>query len=198
MATRIKKGIYCLEGIWEHRNPRDKSTVRPILNLMEKIGSCNHIYHDCATKAELEFYLSRWKTKAVNKKYPILYLAFHGFDGHICLNDNYDYSLDELADYLGDRCAGKIVYFGSCSTLNIDKRLINKFLAKTGLIAVMGYKGEIGWIQSTACDLFIFVALQSDKLDAKGIENIYNILTTDYGNLPKILNLRVVINENIK
>ena len=102
MPAKIrKKGIYCIEGLWDHGNIQDQSTVLPILDLLET----------------------------------------------------------------------------------------------TGAIATIGYKRDIDWIQSTACDLFVFEALQSDSLDTKGIKNMHKKIITDYGNLHKILELRVVINE---
>jgi hypothetical protein len=196
MPTKIrKKGIYCIEGLWDHGNIQDQSTVLPILDLLEKRGYCNYIYHDCATKSELEYFLEKWKKKTINEKYPILYLAFHGDPGYIFLTHEDKYSLTQLAEFLGDKATGKIIYFGSCSTLNIDKRKINSFLETTGAIAAIGYKRDIDWIQSTACDLFVFEALQSDSLDTKGIKNMHKKIITDYGNLHKILELRVVINE---
>lgn len=196
MAKRIrKKGIYCIEGLWEEHNIQDKSSVLPILDLLEKRNYCDYIYHDCATKEELEFFLNKWKLKSVQEKYPILYLAFHGEKGCIFLNNKVKYSLDELAEYLVLKCIGKVIYFGSCSTLNMDKRLIKSFLNKTGAIAAVGYKSDIDWIQSTACDLFVFEALQTDKLDTRGITNIHERIISDYGNLHKILDLRVVLND---
>jgi hypothetical protein len=198
MAAKIwKKGIYCIEGLWDHGNIQDQSTVLPILDLLEKRGYCNYIYHDCATKSELEYFLEKWKHKTVNNKYPILYLAFHGDPGYIFLTHEDKYSLTELANYLGDKCTGKIVYFGSCSTLKIDKRRINSFLEKTGAIAAIGYKTDIDWIQSTACDLFVLEALQSEMLDTKGIKKMQKKIISDYGNLHKILDLRIVINDKL-
>jgi hypothetical protein len=190
-----KKGIYCIEGLWNHQNIQDKSTVLPILELLEKKGYCDYIYHDSATKSELEFYLDKWKNKTINEKYPILYLAFHGEKGGIYLSQKDKYSLDDLSAFLENKCTGKVIYFGSCSTLNLDKRIIKKFLEKTGAIAAIGYKIDIDWIQSTACDLFVFEALQNDKLDGIGIEKIHKTIVSDYGNLHKLLDLRVVIND---
>jgi len=196
MTAKIKeKGIYCIEGLWDHGNIQDQSTVLPILDLLEKRGYCNYIYHDCATKSELEYFLEKWKNKKIQEKYPILYLAFHGDPGFIFLTHEDKYSLAELADYLNGKSIGKIIYFGSCSTLNIDKRRINSFLIKTGAIATIGYKIDVDWIQSAACDLFVFEALQSDKLDTTGIKKIHNKIISEYGNLHKILELRFVVND---
>lgn len=192
--TKKKKGIYCIEGRWEY-NIRDKSTILPILELLEKRGICDHIYHDCTTQEELEFFLNKWKNKTVSHKYPILYLAFHGKPEHIFLNNKDTYSLQQLSEFLQDKCYGKVIYFGSCSTLNTDKRKIKTFLENINAIAAIGYMSDIDWIKSTACDLFVFDALQHDKLDSKGIEKIHNKIISDYGDLHKSLDLRVVIND---
>src|SRR5437762_1549422 len=99
----MKKGIYCLEGLWDI-NLKDKSTVLPILELLEKSGVCKHMHHSCATKDELEFFLKKWKQKSISSKFPILYLAFHGVPGAILISQNTPYSLKELGDILADSC----------------------------------------------------------------------------------------------
>ncbi len=192
-----KKGIYCIEGLWDHRNIKDKSSVLPILNLLEIGGYCKYIHHSCATRAELEFFLSKWKQKKVSNKYPILYLAFHGQMEGIYLNNKDHYTMEDLSQFLEDKCWGNVVHFGSCSTLRMDKRKIQRFMNKTGAIATIGYKEEIDWLLSTVCDLLIFEALQQDKFDSKGIRNIEQKIFNEYGNLNKILNLRMVINEKV-
>ena len=191
-----KKGIFCIEGMWEP-SIQDKSTVLPILELLEKRGICNHVYHDCATKEELEFLLTKWKIKSICDKYPILYLAFHGKPEHIYLNNKDCYSLGQLSDFLQDKCYGKVIYFGSCSTLNTSTRKIKSFLEKINAIAAIGYKKDVDWIKATACDLLVFDALQHDKLDSKGIEKIHVKIISDYGNLHKSLEMSVVINDRV-
>ena len=50
MTAKIQKnGIYCIEGLWDHGNIQDQSTVLPILDLLEKSGYCNYLYRDCAS-----------------------------------------------------------------------------------------------------------------------------------------------------
>lgn len=194
---RRNKNIYCLEGLWNDYNLKDKSSVIPLLEFLSKSNNCNYIYHDCATKDELKFFLKKWAVKAISHKFPILYLACHGEQEKIFLNRNDFVTLNEIGEILKDKCYGKVFYFGSCSTLKIDKRKIQSFLTKTNAIAAIGYQVDVDWMKSSACDLLVFEALQDDPLDSRGIVKIKNKIFNDYGNLPKQLNLRMVINEKV-
>jgi hypothetical protein len=192
----MKKGIYCLEGLWDSEF-KDKSTVLPILELLERSGICQHIHHSCATQDELEFFLKKWKQKSINKKFPILYLAFHGERGSILITHNKPYSLNELADMLEDSCESKVIFFASCETLNTDERKIQSFLKKTKAIAVVGYKQEVEWMLATAFELLVLDAFQQDKFDSQGILKIEHKIKTAYGKLHHLLYFRMVINKHL-
>ena len=186
--------IFCLEGLWEE-NVEDKSTIQPILELLNKKGYCDHIYNRCATVDELEFYLNKWTNGRIKNKYPILYLAFHGKEEYIFLNSKATYSLQNIEEILGGQCHKKIIHFGSCSTLNLPKSRIASFIEKTDALAVIGYKTDIDWMLSTALDLFVFDALQYDiLLDHQGIKKFSKTITSKYGNLHSKLKLRIEIN----
>lgn len=190
------KHIYCLEGMWNDYNLKDKSTIIPMLDLLYKNSYCDYIYHDCATKDEFQFFITKWaKSVTVSNKFPIIYLACHGKSEKIFLNRKDYITLDEIAELLQDKCHRKVFYFASCSTLSVSKRKIQDFLAKTGAIAVIGYRKEVEWLIATACELLVLEALQKDRFDSRGIEKIKRKIYTDYGNLPKQLDLRVEINE---
>lgn len=190
------KGIYCIEGLWES-DIKNKATVLPMLELLEKRDICKFIYHDCATREELEFYLGKWKRKSVIEKYPILYLTFHGKPGSILISPREEYTLKQLGEFLYEKCYGKIIYFGSCSTLNLNKREVKNFLFNINAIAAIGYKTDVEWIKATACDLLVFDALQRDKLDTRGIAKINKMIKTEYGNLHRSLELSIVINDRM-
>ncbi|MCW3104581.1 MAG: hypothetical protein JWO09_3021 [Bacteroidetes bacterium] len=192
----MKKGIYCLEGLWDY-NLRDKSTVQPILELLEKSDICNHMYHSCATKDELEFFLKKWKQKKINTKFPILYLAFHGSKGNILITHNKPYSLKELGTMLEGSCDGKVIFFASCETLNTDERKIQSFLKQTNAIAAVGYKQEVEWMLATAFELLVLDAFQQDRFDSRGIQNIEEKIKTEYGKLHQLLYFRMVINKHV-
>ncbi len=190
------KNIYCLEGMWNDYNLKDKSTIIPMLELLFKNSYCDYIYHDCATKAEFEFFISKWaKHTVLANKFPIIYVACHGKAEKIYLNRKDYITLDEIADLLENKCHRKVFYFASCSTLSVSKRKIQAFLAKTGAIAAIGYREEVDWLIATACELLVLEALQKDNFDSKGIEKIKQKIFADYGNLPKRVGLRVEINE---
>ncbi len=192
----MKKGIFCLEGLWA-QDLKNKSTVLPILELLQKGGICNNIYHACATKEELEFFLNKWKNKSICSKYPILYLAFHGKKGQIYITDKSTYSLNDLAVILENSAKGKVVFFASCETLNTAGRTIQSFLKKTNAIAAIGYKQEVDWMIATAFELLVLDALQQDKFDSKGIENIEHKIKSEYGNLHQILDCKIAVNKYV-
>lgn len=190
----MKKGIYCLEGMWTH-DLQNKSTVLPILELLHKGSICNYIYHACATREELEFFLKKWKQKSIITKFPILYLAFHGKRGHIYITDKNTLSLKDLAITLENSAQGKVIFFASCETLNAGGRTIQAFLKKTNAIAAIGYKQEVDWMLATAFELLVLDALQQDRFDSVGIEKIETKIKTEYGNLYQTLDCRMVINK---
>ena len=129
----------------------------------------------CATKEELIYFLNRFKSKSVQDKFPILYFGFHGLKECICLAGKETFTLTELGDVLENSAKGKVLYFASCDTVNIDERKIKKLLEKTGAIAAIGYKMDIDWMQSTAFDLLVLDALQSDRFDGRGIQKIKDL-----------------------
>jgi hypothetical protein len=167
--NKQSKGIFCLEGLWDN-DLRKPSTVRPILELLRMNREINHIYRDCATREEFEHYIRIWTQQKYNA-YPILYLAFHGEEFTLCLGkDTCD--LDELAQILENRCKYRIVIFGSCSTLKVNKKLLKNFLRKTGALAICGYKTEVDWLKSTAFELLLLSELQDNEFSGKGIKAI--------------------------
>ena len=167
------KGVFCLEGLWDS-DLRRKSTIRPILELLTDNVAIPFIHRDCATATELEYYLARWQQKKY-EGYPILYLAFHGSESAIEIGNTL-IALDDLAGMVEGKCNNKIIVFGSCSTLNIDKRHLTRFLKTTGALAVCGYKSDVKWMLSTAFELLVLNEMQNNEYSGRGIEAIANKL----------------------
>lgn len=56
---------------------------------------------------------------------------------------------------------GKIVHFGSCSTLNTTESNITDFINRTGCSFVSGYKKDVPYIESSAFELLYFNVLNT-------------------------------------
>ena len=184
------KGIFCLEGHWEKRLNR-KSTVEPILNLLEKQEKIRYIHHKCATKEEVTYLLLKW-TQSTYKSYPILYFAFHGRPGEFQINTNETLELAELADVLENKCRNRFMFFAACQVLSIPKRRITDLLKKTKSLGVCGYNSEVDWMLSTAFELLVLFALQNDSFDAKGMNLIRNKIRNDYTKVSDALDFKMV------
>lgn len=167
----MKKGIFCLEGLW-HEDLRYRSTVRPVLELLSLNSDIPYIHSDCATKEELEFYLSLW-LKAEYDAYPILYLAFHGVSEGILLY-NQPYLLDEMAVLMAEKCRNRIFLFASCNTIRTDLRNLKRFLKITNALALGGYRKEVPWLKATAFELLVLSEMQENALDGRGISAVQN------------------------
>ncbi|MBN1889155.1 MAG: hypothetical protein JW850_14275, partial [Thermoflexales bacterium] len=146
------KGIFCVEGLWDP-DLKVRSSVRPLLELLQQVAGINYIHRNCATGQELEFYLGKWVQKKY-KAYPILYVASHGVEYAITLGAE-SYSLDDLAGVLEGQCANRLIMMSSCSTLGIDKRYLKRFLERTEALAVCGYRTDVDWLRSAAFELLL-------------------------------------------
>jgi len=188
------KGIFCLEGFWfgDHRS---KDTVRPILDLVSSCGNVPYLYHRCNTIEEFKFSISRWKLQSFRKKYPILYLGFHGESNLIEVGST-KFTLPELQELLGDKCEGTIIHFGSCSTLDIDRRLLRKFMAATKTLAIMGYKDEVDWMKSASFEILLLEHLNNNKFDSRGMKEFETAIKKDCKRQIKELEFRLILNDN--
>lgn len=164
------KGIFCLEGLWE-TNLRKPSTVQPILAFLKQNAGISYIYRDCGTQEEFKFYLSKF-LQSRYKDYPILYLAFHGEPGKILISGKTTCSLKDIGELLREKCKGQVVIIGSCSVLDIDKRILKSFLNSTGALAVCGYRNNVDWIRSTAFEMLLLAELQENTFDGRGVKSI--------------------------
>ncbi len=164
----MPKGIFCLEGLW-HDDLKQKSSVRPILSMLEINGGIPFIHHDVATVQELEFYLSKWK-QARYRSYPILYFAFHG-ERQSLLIDGQKYRLERLGNLLNGACNGSVFIFASCKTLN-RQEAVEDFLIQTGALAVFGYRNRVSWMHSAALEMLILSELQNVSFTSRGMNSL--------------------------
>ena len=164
-----RKGIFCLEGHWE--DVKDKTTVEPVLQLLASMSgySASYRHYDVGTREEFAFYLKKWCGASFNN-FPILYLGFHGAKGEIFVGEGRAkaLSLEELAERLTGQCKGRVVHLGSCGTVGVHGRRLNKFLDLTGAIAVCGYTKEVDWLESAAFDVLVLGGLQNASFRQAG------------------------------
>lgn len=167
MAKAHPKYVFCIEGNWDDRLSQT-ATVRPVLELLEVNVGVKFIYRDCSTVEEMEFLVDKWKQRGY-REYRILYLAFHGRPGEIVISSQHRVSLEELGERLGGRCRGRLIYFGSCSVLDVDERILRRFLKASGARAVCGYTTDVDWIKSAALDLIAMAELQEFSITRRGL-----------------------------
>lgn len=156
MTTRRSAGVFCLEGPWNGLLT-DRSTTRPLLELLEGRDVIRFAHRDVATIEELEHYLVQWTQKQYDRL-TFGYLAFHGNPGELVLGRK-TYTMEQLGELLSGRLAGRILYFGSCSTLEVDHERVESLRKRTGARAVCGYAKAIDWIESASFDLNLIDAV---------------------------------------
>ena len=156
------KGIFCLEEPAWWGGIKNRTTVEPLLRLLEKLKDLEvpYLHHDCATREEFEFFLQKWVGGSFGN-YPILYLGFHGDRGEITVGGQ-AVTLKELEALLGDRtCEGRLIHFGACSTLAASAQTLDRFLEHTGALAICGYRRGVDFLESYAFEVLLLGRLKS-------------------------------------
>ncbi len=157
-AKEYVKHVACLESFWTH-NIEDRLSVGPVLELLGKMNDTRSVILSCNTIEELKFNLEIVKRM---KRYRILYLAFHGYPGGICLPD-LKIDMETLASFMGKAFRNWVIFFDNCLTMNAEKDRILDFVSVTEVKMVIGYKREVTWLDSAALDLLILNWLQLYK-----------------------------------
>lgn len=141
-------GIFCVEGQW-HRDLRERGSVLPTLELLERCGAIRFIHRNVATPDELGFFLNRWMLRQY-ADYNVGFFAMHGEPTKLCLTDWHHVELATVADQLEGQCTGKRFYFGSCSVLKASDAKLREFLSITGASLICGYTRSVDWFESAA------------------------------------------------
>lgn len=155
--------VFCLEGDWEGELTA-KSSVRPMLELLDGLRVIEFVHKDIGTRAELAHYLRLWaEDDSSVSEYYTLYLAAHGtetealsgWERALRLSDaqDGDVSLRDLASMLGRDCSDVVLHLGSCSLLAESDALLADFCRTTGIKALSGYTTDVEWIPSAAMDM---------------------------------------------
>lgn len=151
--------IICLEAEWLYNSGRKKDCfnlkTESLLNWLKEFHQCNVIYRHILHKADLQYYLEYFKsTKREFKDYEIIYIACHGNEATIHLEDE-DVELDDLAEMATDFFEGRIVHFSSCKTFS-NREAALRFKAKTKAKLVSGYTKSVDAMKSAIADMALF------------------------------------------
>ena len=152
------RGIFCIETVWY--GDKDRTSCRPMLQLLEDLHKVPYICRDAMTEEELLYYLTTWEK--MKKEYPILYLGFHGTEGGIWLetaaNGSNSVEYEAIGKKLEGSCRDCLVHFASCGSMaNVE---LDVFLDQTNASAVSGYTKDVGFEDSIALELIYFAELQ--------------------------------------
>ena len=182
-------GVFCLEGSWDD-DLADRSSVLPVLELLERLRQIDFIHRDVGTRTELEHYLRRWTDEELD--YNVLYLAFHYGESGLWISDSPDgeVSLDILGGLLADELDGCFVHFGSCSVMQAPTARLKRFLEQTGARAASGYSEEVDWLDSAAMDLLALGVVARYKQLGTAIKRLES--EAQYHSLRKALGFKIV------
>ncbi len=151
--------IYCLEGNW-NTNPRSRQSVRPILELLHhSYYRIKYVYRRCNTKAEFFEYIRQYTFRRYDN-YTVLYIAFHGRPNKIVVGRE-EVALSEIADVLEGYLSGRVVHFGSCSTLRTKRSNIDDFLRRTKADVLSGYRQNVDFVEASALEMTLLKKLCS-------------------------------------
>ena len=180
-------GVFCVEGQWED-DLTERGSVLPTLELLERLGSIRFIHRDTATTEELHYYLDTWLSRKY-QDFKVGFFALHGQPSQLCLTAKTTVELDEIAAWMSGRCAGRSLYFGSCSVLRASDRVLKEFLHETKAAMLCGFTKAIDWVESAAFETVVLNAL----VNGGRIDSVERLVRSGrWGALADHLGFRVV------
>lgn len=157
--------VFGLEVAWSPKLD-DRTSVTPVLELLDRIGKVRYIHEKVYTRGEFEFLLAKWP-QGQYADYSIGYLNGHSDRGSLWFPSGPRMSLEEIADLLEGQLDGKIVYFGGCSVFRIAERRLNDFHRRTGARAIAGFRKSVDWFEAAAFEtLFMRSLTERVRVDA--------------------------------
>ncbi|MEL0642917.1 DUF6642 family protein [Olleya sp. Ti.3.14] len=153
--------IYCLEAVEDEEIETVTETQNKLDLLTSQYGVAS-IYNTCDSIEGLESNLNALVLDDHNfNDYEIIYLVITGEANSIILN-NYNYSLQEVAELFEGRLQGKILHFSNAKVLDLDEEEAQYFLDITGAKAISGYGNESNGITSSNLDIAFFNLFKED------------------------------------
>jgi hypothetical protein len=131
--------------------------VLPLLTFIRGNGEVPFIHRYVETLDAFRAVIRKWPQKQY-ARYSLGYLGFHGSPGTIHLGRQ-KVSLEDLGEMLDGCGEGRVLYLGSCGVLDVDRDRVSDFLRRTKLRAVVGYRDDVDWFESSAFDLLLLDSL---------------------------------------
>ncbi len=167
---KLKKRIYCIEGVHDWGDGEVEPTVEPILNQLQETGAFEYLRRTSATAAELKYRLGEeWLGYCA--KGSVLYFATHGGPDQVWLSEKEVVGLLTLKEWLD--CKGCHIHFGGCCTFGKRNHNLQDLMECTAATSVSGYATESGWLgrdaPAQALELHLFALLaEANIASAKG------------------------------
>ena len=153
--------IYCLEAVEDVEVETITETQNKLDQLTSQYGVAS-IYNTCDSIEGLENNINTLVLDDHNfNDYEIIYLVITGEANSITLND-YNYSLQEVAELFEGRLQGKILHFSNVKVLDLDEEEAQYFLDITGAKAISGYGYKYNGITSSNLDIAFFNLFKED------------------------------------
>ncbi len=162
-------------------------SVEPALRLLERNEQIKLIRRGVSTRGELEHHVDTWLSRGL-KDYDFAFLGFHGSARTLYLGD-VELSLDDLADIIDGRGAGKVLYLASCKVMAAEADVLQEFCARTGIKGLVGYTRNVNWIEAAAFELLLVSTLTRSK--GTRIKPAYDRIVRKYPDMSTRLGLRM-------
>ena len=164
--------IYCLEAVDDVETAKLTETQKKLEQLTIEYGVAS-IYNTCDTIEGLEASLHTLVLDDHQfKDYEIIYFVITGEANSICLND-YNYSLQEIAEIFEGKLNGKILHFSNAKVLDLDEEEAQYFLDITGAKAISGYGRTFDGISSAPLDMVFFHLFNEDDNMLEVVEELH-------------------------
>jgi len=188
MSSRDRlPGIICFEGSWKPRLD-SLETVEPALRCLEAFGVTRITHRTVDTREELRYCVDKW-LGASGRAMPahgIGMFAFHGSRNTIYLGGG-EVTLDELAEIIGGRGDGKILYLGGCGVLALPGDDLMEFCRSTGARGVVGYSRTVDFVETSAFE----IVLLNNLVEATSFKPVYTRLRREHPEWTRVLGLRM-------
>jgi hypothetical protein len=93
--------------------------------------------------------------------------------------------LERLAELLEGLCHGRVIHLSACGSLDVRASRIEDFLERTGADGILGYTGDVGWVEGAALDLLLLAGLaaRASEAVAEPLTELLDRASADYSGL---------------